>query len=287
MEVRAIADPAEFLESAGPLLLPAEARHNLILGIAGTLVARPGFYPDYRLWVVLDDGEPQAAALMTVPFRIVLSDVASDPALDPLVAAVRADGVSVPGVVGNRPTVETFVDRWTAVVGGAAELSMAQGVFALDKVETLSPVSGRPRRADRGDRDLVLDWYTAFSLEAFTGEGPVRDLLERSVDLHLDGDDSSVVWLWEDDGETVALAASGGRTPHGARIGPVYTPPPHRGRGYASAVVAALSSWLLASGRDFCFLYTDLANPTSNSIYRRIGYHQVAESAEFEFNPVE
>jgi hypothetical protein len=80
------------------------------------------------------------------------------------------------------------------------------------------------------------------------------------------------------------MTGNTGPTPNGIRIGPVYTPPEHRGKGYASNLVATQSQWLLDSGRRFCFLYTDLANPISNSIYQRIGYRQVAESAEYSFN---
>ena len=63
----------------------------------------------------------------------------------------------------------------------------------------------------------------------------------------------------------------------------MYTPPELRGRGYASAVTAELSAELLAEGRSYCFLYTDLANPTSNRIYQTIGYEFVCDSAEYAF----
>jgi predicted GNAT family acetyltransferase len=94
--------------------------------------------------------------------------------------------------------------------------------------------------------------------------------------------------VWEDGGEPVSLAGWGGATPNGIRVGPVYTPPELRGRGYATALTAELSRRLLdgrlfEGGRRFCFLYTDLANPTSNAIYERIGYRRVAESAEIVF----
>jgi predicted GNAT family acetyltransferase len=80
------------------------------------------------------------------------------------------------------------------------------------------------------------------------------------------------------------LADRWGRvTPNGIRIGPVYTPPEHRRHGYASAVTAGLSSRLLESRR-FCFLYTDLANPTSNKIYEQIGYRRVCEAASIAFD---
>jgi predicted GNAT family acetyltransferase len=88
--------------------------------------------------------------------------------------------------------------------------------------------------------------------------------------------------LWEHD-EPVSLAGYGGPTPSGIRIGPVYTPPELRGRGYATVLTAELSRLLLQGGRRFCFLFTDLANPTSNSIYQRIGYRPVADVNQWAF----
>jgi hypothetical protein len=64
----------------------------------------------------------------------------------------------------------------------------------------------------------------------------------------------------------------------------VYTPPEFRGRGYASNLVAHLSQELLDEGRKFCFLFTDLANPVSNSIYQKIGYRPVSDSERWEFD---
>ena len=105
------------------------------------------------------------------------------------------------------------------------------------------------------------------------------------VDHRLGANDAGLV-LWED-GEPVSVAGYGGRTPNGIRVGPVYTPPELRGRGYASALVAGLSTMLLAEGRKFCFLYTDLANPTSNRIYEQIGYERVCDSAAIAFESPE
>jgi predicted GNAT family acetyltransferase len=79
------------------------------------------------------------------------------------------------------------------------------------------------------------------------------------------------------------MAGYAGPTPHGIRIGPVYTPPGQRGRGYASACVARLSQDMLDAGRTYCFLYTDLTNPTSNHIYQQIGYEPVCDVAEYRF----
>jgi uncharacterized protein len=109
---------------------------------------------------------------------------------------------------------------------------------------------------------------------------PVRNV-ERTVDARLRAGTGGFL-LWEDT-EPVSLAGWGGRTPNGVRIGPVYTPPEHRRRGYGSAVTAAVSAERLAAGRRFCFLYTDLANPTSNRIYMNIGYEPVCDSVDYAF----
>jgi hypothetical protein len=81
----------------------------------------------------------------------------------------------------------------------------------------------------------------------------------------------------------VSLVGAGGRTPNGIRIGPVYTPPEERGRGYASRLTAYVSETLLAEGHRFCFLYTDIDNPTANDIYQQIGYRPVTDALMVSF----
>ena len=119
--------------------------------------------------------------------------------------------------------------------------------------------------------------------EALGGDGDDSSRLERSVEARL-VDEHGGFGLWHDAGGAVSLAGFGGPTPNGIRIGPVYTPPEHRNRGYGTAVTAAVSELLLEQGRRFCFLYTDLANPTSNAIYLRIGYEPVCDSRELAFS---
>ena len=135
------------------------------------------------------------------------------------------------------------------------------------------------READATDRPLLIDWFTAFADEAL-GEDAAAEDPARVIDHRLTAREAGVV-LWED-GQIVSLAAFGNPTPNGIRIGPVYTPPEHRRRGYASALVAELSERLLAKRR-FCFLFTDLANPTANRIYEQIGYRRICEAAEIVF----
>ncbi len=129
---------------------------------------------------------------------------------------------------------------------------------------------------------LLLDCLRAFGAEVLNEGDPDRDNPGQLVEHRLTSAEAGFD-LWEDGNEPVSLAGWSGPTPNGIRIGPVYTPPDLRGRGYATALVAELSATLLEQGRRFCFLFTDLANPTSNAIYERIGYVRVCESAQVSF----
>jgi predicted GNAT family acetyltransferase len=123
---------------------------------------------------------------------------------------------------------------------------------------------------------------TTFGLEVLEEGDPGRTEAREIVGQRLGADDAGFL-LWADGGGVVSASGWGGPTPNGIRIGPVYTPPALRGRGYATALVAELSQTLLDQGRRFCFLFTDLANPTSNAIYERIGYVRVCESGMIVF----
>jgi predicted GNAT family acetyltransferase len=285
VEVLRLDDAARFLREAEPLLLADEARHNLLLGIAGTIRDTPAHYPERNLWLVREGGEVIGAALQTPPYNLILARPRAPQALEPLARAVADD--EVPGVVGNTPEVEEFAEVWSDLTGRPAHANMRQGVYALERVEPPAAVSGSARVATAADRELVLRWWIAFGDEVFHEGGPGHERAEATVDHRL-ASESGGILLWEDGGATVSLAGWGGPTPNGIRVGPVYTPRELRGHGYATALTAELSRGLLdgrlfEGGRRFCFLYTDLANPTSNAIYERIGYRRVAESAEIVF----
>jgi predicted GNAT family acetyltransferase len=130
------------------------------------------------------------------------------------------------------------------------------------------------RRAFDADRPLLVEWLHGF--HADTGQ-PLLDpegvVATRVAAGHW--------WLWEDDAP-VSMAALSEPVAGVARVQAVYTPPEHRSHGYASAAVAHLSTMTLGLGRR-CILYTDLGNPTSNAIYRRLGYRAVAEVLRYEF----
>ena len=285
MEVLRFDDANAFLERAAPLLAhdaEAEARHNLILGISGTVSGRPDLYETYRAWLAVEDGEPVAAATRTPPFNAVLADPLAPGALDAVVDAVAEDDPGTPGFVGNVPHVHRAAERWTERTGAQAEIEQRQGVYMLLEVEPVSSAPGRAREATHADRGLLVGWLYAFADEATGGPPGEPGLLERMLDARLDAEHPGY-WLWEDAGVPVSVTGYGSPTPGGIRIGPVYTPPERRRRGYATALVAELSRWLLGRGHRACYLYTDLANPISNSIYGKIGYRRLCDSADVRF----
>ncbi len=279
MDVQTFADPVEFRARAGDLLLCDEARHNLALGLLGTLVDHPELYPERRFWLVEDGGTVVAAALRTPPHGLVLAQPLADCALEALVAGVEEE---LPGAVGATPEIELFADAWSHARGVGWRTRVSQRIYSLEELIPARPCPGAPRVAGEDDRAVLVDWLRAFSVEALAEEEPNETALAANVEHKLTADDADYV-LWEVDGEPVSCAAFGSSTPSGTRIGPVYTPPEHRGRGFASALTAHVSAERLAAGRRFCFLYTDLANPTSNRIYTDLGYRPVCDSLQVEF----
>jgi len=283
MEVRAHHDPSAWLEAVLPLLMLDEARHDLCLGLVHTLVHHPSVYPSKYLWSVEDAGTVVGAALQTPPHNLILGQPSAEGANDLLADAIESAGIQLPGVVGGLPEAEAFAVAWCARTGNTARRVMGQGIYSLTEVLPVPAVAGTPRTARPDDLNLVAGWIQAFQDEVVP-DALRSDPEERRRRLgSILGSDEEGICLWEAEDQVVSLSGFGGPTPNGIRIGPVYTPPALRGRGYATTLVADLSRRQLASGRRFCFLHTDLANPTSNAIYRRIGYRRVCDSVVLAF----
>ncbi len=286
VQAHRIHDALTFLAATEDLLVADEVRHNLLLGIAATIRDHPATFPAFDLWVVDDDGSAVGAALHTPPFSLVIARPVRDGVLGALAEAILAAGIRPVGVNGALPEAPIFAERWVELAGGSWRPRVELGVYVLHEVRAVPVAPGRARTATLGDLDVVLDLIEAFANDV--GDAATHDpaAMRRNAEARLTAaPDEGGFWFWEEGGEIVSVSGHGGPTPHGIRIGPVYTPPDHRGRGFATSLVAEQSAWLLAQGRRFCFLYTDLANPTSNAIYRRIGYQQDCEAADLMFDP--
>jgi predicted GNAT family acetyltransferase len=161
---------------------------------------------------------------------------------------------------------------------------LSERIYRVDASTLSVPkgVTGAMRAATVADREQLIAWWILFVDEALSDRPEERAGAERAVDARLHSKTSGIALFVVDD-KPVSLAGFAGPTPHGIRIGPVYTPKALRGHGYASALTASLSKQLLDEGRKFCFLFTDLSNPTSNKIYTNIGYREVADVDQISF----
>ena len=282
VQVKRFDDPAAYLGAAEPLLLADEARHNLMLGIAGNLRDHPGLYLEFRGWVAEEDGEVVGTALQTPPYNLVLARPSASDGVAALVDALWRARTELPGVTAAVPEVEQFAGEWMERARLESQVRMRQRIYRLTTVKPVQGVRGRPRSVAAEDRPLLLEWVHAFARETFEDVDPKA--AERQVAARLDRGAGGFAF-WEHDGQPVSLVGWGGQTPNGMRIGPVYTPPELRRRGYASALTASVSAKLLAAGSRFCFLYTDLENATANRIYGEVGYEPVCDSVDYAFVP--
>ena len=269
---------AEFRERAGPFLMADELRHSIQLGVLSTIEHDPARYAGHHLWLVEDAGAPVACAMMTPPFHLLVAGDGGE-ALDELVATVRSDGVDVPGVSGFVPETDEFAARWAGATGATTRPVMSMRMYATTDVTPVPAAEGGMRVAGEPDRALLTEWAHAFAHETGLREGPAE--IARSIAGRVGADPGMV--LWEKAGVPVAFAGATVSSPGLARVGPVYTPPEHRRRGYATSLVAAWTTELLGRGIRRCALFTDHANPTSNSIYQAVGYRPVADAAQIDF----
>ena len=257
----------EFYAEVRQYLLEHEAEHGLMLSVAfATLIA-----PAESYWALARarHGYVVAAALRTMP-KMMLSREGAPRAMAALAADARQ--ANFESIIGPWSSLESF----SAAFGGRWRPTQRHVLYECRAVQTSPMPPGGRFVVTAADRSRIADWIQAFSAEAI-GDGATRDAAEALTDRHLrDGS----MWLWRVDDEPVACAAAVGPTPHGIRVNAVYTPPEHRRRGYASALVGSLTRELLASGRQFVFLYADQRNPTANAIYQRIGYRLIAEAGE-------
>lgn len=272
-------DAARFLTRVEPFLVAEEAANCLALGLLANLATVPAAGGTYL--AAVESGDAVVGSAILAGGDLVLSAPWPTAASAALAVDLEAAAVPVPGVLGGPDAVDAFVRRWTRLRGCRTRPGIAQRIYRLERVLVPAGVPGRLRRAGPADRPLLVAWLIAFSAEAL-GESSPEPQAGAVVDRYLAGPPRGL-YLWEDGGRPVSMAGVSGPTPHGIRVNAVYTPPASRGRGYASACVAAVSQAQLDSGRRFCFLFTDLANSTSNHIYQAIGYEPICDVAQARF----
>jgi len=281
MKARRVLNASEFHALIEKFLLKFEAENNLFLGILGSLARASSPAPDPNWYFVVESRERviEGAGMITPPNRIILTSM-PDEATQALARHALESGAPLCGAIGPATTTTCFSEAVRGSTRATPRVRHRQGVYAASRVVSPSEVSrgGILRPAHPAESDLIEQWGSEFIRETGIDASDSKKLAERLIR-------NQQVFVWVHEGTPRTMAAWSGPTPQGVRINLVYTPPPERGHGWASHAVAALTQKLFDEGKRFCFLFTDLANPTSNRIYQRIGYQAVSEFLVLDFDP--
>lgn len=272
-----------FYDQVYSFLIEREAENNLFFSILNAIKLDPNIYGDQSPLLVLikTDGQLELVSIQTPPFKLILSYTDNLHSIDTLITSLIQKGIELPGVLGPKDLVHRFINIWSKNRNIHPKLATQERIYKLTEVS--EDILGKKKviRSTKKDHSLIINWAKDFITEAFPAsiEQHMHNFEKRLVP---DIDQGRFFLLIEDE-KVVSMARKAGKTPNGNVVNFVYTPPALRRRGYATECVANLSEHILEEGNQFCFLFTDLANPISNSIYQKIGYKSIIDVDEYEF----
>jgi predicted GNAT family acetyltransferase len=273
MLVRCHHDPREFFDLVGPFLLKNEVENSQPLGIARSFVDTA---THDGLMFSVESGADVVAVAVKSPHRNIIITRAPESAMRALANYLFAYALPVPGVLAPVETARDFSQAWKALTGVESTQRISLRLFQATRLNQIPSIGGSFRYAGRADQELVESWLQAFidevSLDRFDN---LRERVGQMINL-------SNVGLWEDE-SCQSMAAVTRRSERGSHLSWVYTPREMRGKGFATACVAELCKRELENGKTYCTLFTDLANPTSNAIYQRVGFEPVCDSVDVAF----
>jgi len=285
MEFKIFDNVTAYRDKVKSFLEKEEAVNNLPLGILQNLLKpkqtqTQSYEEKPFLSLVEDDGETILVLLMTPPYKpyVYGKGTKLKEAITFVVSKLSKMDLELSGVVGPKDVAEFFSDNWGKEKGVMPIIGMNQRIYQLKNVKIDEFSSGKLRPASQNDITLLTDWIYDFSAVTL-GEITKEESLKRAIQMVNQG----TCYVWEDGGSVVSMANKTRPTENGITINFVYTPPTHQRKGYASSCVAVLSQLLLNKGYKYCTLYTDLDNPTSNSIYMKIGYEPISDSVMYYF----
>lgn len=278
MRCHVTGDAAEFLDRAGGFLASRPVEHNLVLSLAELARGDHGTTGRWT-WTTDPDGQVCGALIQTPASYTATLTPMPPQASEALVARLASDAPDLPGVTGEAGTVARFAGHWASACSVPAQPIAAQRLYRLGPLHPPGKVAGTLRQAKAAEVPTLVEWDESFATETGLTRPAGVDrtaVIGRRVD-------EGMWWVWDIGQHIVSMAFSSPPLAGAARVGAVYTPPEHRGHGYAGALVAEISTHLLAIGLSDCLLYTQLTNPTSNRIYQRIGYRPVADILAYRF----
>lgn len=278
MRTEIFSNPSSFLGRTENYFRGNEVRYSLIYSLSERLKEDLYFYGKENPWfMTVSEGNILCCAcLRTPPYNLIVSyfNGETEKIAQFLCNTLNSEFGSIPGVVGDVELAKPFADKYCASNNIKIKRVMNQRIYKLEKVNDIELPDGIFRIASESDKELLDEWRNAFAFEA---------LGKEKAEL---GSESKIkagsIFIWETD-EPVSMALKCRPLLNGVSIGEVYTPEKFRNKGYATACVISLCRLILDSGYKYCTLYTDLANPASNSIYKKMGFFPVCDSIQIDF----
>lgn len=276
-------DLDEFYEIAFPFLLKREVENGLQLSILNSLKKNINRYGNENpvLCTINKRDNIKLISLRTPPYNQILSYTNELETIDTLVDALNKRNVELPGVIGYKKGVERFTKLWCKIKGVKSQIIRNERLYKLEHIVEETLGKNKFIKATDSYKDIVLQWGREFILEALPDRN--SEMIEQSLGRLREDIHEGSIFLLLNNNIPVSMARRAGKSANGIAVNNVYTPPLLRRKGYATECVAKLSKLLLEEGNKYCFLFTDLSNPVSNSIYQKIGYHPVIDIDEYKF----
>ncbi|MEH7073790.1 GNAT family N-acetyltransferase [Neobacillus drentensis] len=271
----------DFERKIEPILSEREDVFSLFWGVLQAIKA--GNYENPFMATIEEDGRVLALFQMTPPHPlnlIFVDEIRLEEIMDVFINIMVELEINFTSIISLKPWGYKFAKKWEIKTGKTHQLLMDQGLYRLNKVnETLEHSPGTWRYAEESDSSLIEKWFNLFESDTGLPISPIEHLKKR-VAMFLK---EREVFLWEDKGKIVSMMKKSRPTKNGVTVSFVFTPKEERKKGYARTLVTEISGELLKDF-DFCVLYTDMMNPTSNKIYREIGYERIADSVHLGFD---
>lgn len=279
MTVKQYFDINDYLKENLLFLEKEEAVNNLLIGIPFSLKDKKELNPFPVLLSVLDDEEIIFSCVQTPPRHLLIYGLEKkgEQSIELLIDFILKSSINFSGLVGPKKIATLFAEKWCAKNNADWKVRFEQLIYQLDAINKIKYSDGVFRKAELEDLEIIKKWFYAFAKEAMNEEDREGNYLAAKNKIEEGG-----LFIWENNGTVVSMAAASRPTQNSITINYVYTPAEFRGYGYATSCVAKLSEFMLKKYR-FCTLFTDQANPTSNGIYFKIGYRPIEEFRMISF----
>ncbi len=265
-----------FLDANRERLMENEAANGIIFSYAVNQTKAVESAMSTNFYCVVEGDTPLLPAMFT-PEVVPLLTEGPEEAARIFARYLFSKNPRVNGVNGPKDVALAFADEWEHLTHCNLKIHHNLRIYECTSVADMQFADGKAVQATPSDQDLILEWRYAFREDT----GVLGDIDESQT---IERINAGKYHLWVT-GKPVSMAFRGAETDISEMIGAVYTPPELRNHGYATAVTAAVTQTILDSGKKYATLYTDLDNPTSNSIYQQIGYRPILDSTLWRFTP--